>query len=608
MPVATEPAPLLQVTDLSKSYSQGQFWQRRLHIKALDGVNLTLHSGKTLAVVGKSGSGKTTLAMCVALLQQPDSGKVWFQGRDVSSLPKDEFALFRPQVQTIFQDSASALPPHFTAARIVAEPLVVQRRYSPKERADLVSNLMTRVGLPPGCGNRLPHQFSGGERQRLAIARALVLQPSLIVLDEPFAGLDLSIRGRLINLLLELQAERSLAYLLISHDLDLVRHFSDHVLTLDHGRVVNQPDKPAPSENPEHPPAHNPPDAVAPTVIGSEIASPSMPRANAAAQMLRYLAARSVQALLLLLGVSFLSFVFLELAPGDFFQEMRLNPEISLSTVARLRAQYGLDQTLPVRYGHWLMAVLHGDFGYSFAYGSPAAPLLWVRARNTLLLSGTSLSLAWSAALVLGVLCAESPGSFLDRACDLGTSALLAVPEILLSLFFLALAVRTGWFPVGGMISPELEDAGLWTRIHDVAAHLVLPALALALCSLPLLLRHVRSAMSEVLNSPFIRSAHGHGIRRTRILFSLALPAALNPLTTLFGFSVASLLSVSLLTEVIMSWPGLGPLMLEAALDHDVYVVVGAVTLSTLLLVGATTAADLMLFAADPRIRSERLR
>ena len=322
---------------------------------------------------------------------------------------------------------------------------------------------------------------------------------------------------------------------------------------------------------------------------------------------MRYLTVRFLQGFLLLLGVSLLSFVFLELAPGDFFQEMRLNPQISPNTVARLRAEYGMDRPLRVRYVRWLASVVHGDFGFSFAYGSPVAPLLLVRARNTLLLTGTATLLAWASALPLGVFCAAQPGQWLDRACSLLTSTLLAIPELLLGLCFLALGVRTGWFPAGGMVSARFEDLSRSQHIRDLLWHLVLPVVVLVLGSLPILLRHVRAAMLEVLNSTFIRATLGHGIPTRRILFRHALPAAVNPLVSLFAYSLAALLSGSLLTEVIMSWPGLGPLLLEAVLARDVYVVVGAVTFSAIFLVAGMTLGDLLLFAADPRIRSEKL-
>jgi ABC-type glutathione transport system ATPase component len=233
--------PLLRIEGLSKTYSQGHWWERRFRSQTLDGVDLTLEAGKTLALVGRSGSGKTTLAMCVAMLDQPDSGTVLFDGCDISSLAKSERATVRPRIQLIFQDSAAALPARFSAAQIIEEPLVIQRRYpDAKQRSDAVLELMAKVGLPPGWANRRPHQFSGGERQRLAIARSLALQPSLLILDEPFTGLDLSIRGQIVNLLLALQADLSLTFLYISHDLDLVRYFSDTVAVMDRGRIVEQ--------------------------------------------------------------------------------------------------------------------------------------------------------------------------------------------------------------------------------------------------------------------------------------------------------------------------------------------------------------------------------
>jgi ABC-type glutathione transport system ATPase component len=231
--------PLLQIAGLRKTYVQGRWWEKQFRVKALDGVNLTLEKGKTLAIVGESGSGKTTLAMCAALLELPDSGKIFFYGREIMSLGKGERALLRPRIQISFQDS-TALPARYTARQIIEEPLVIQRRYSPKQRAELVSELMEKVGLPPRCGNRLPNEFSGGQRQRLSVARALTLQPDLLILDEPFVGLDISSRGQIINLLLDLQAENSLAYLCISHDLEILRHFVDSVAVMDRGRITEQ--------------------------------------------------------------------------------------------------------------------------------------------------------------------------------------------------------------------------------------------------------------------------------------------------------------------------------------------------------------------------------
>lgn len=231
--------PLLRIEGLTKTYSQGRWWERHFYSIALNGVDLTLDKGKTLALVGRSGSGKTTLAMCVAMLDKPDSGKLWFDGCDVLRLPHAERALLRPRIQLIFQDSTVALPARFSATQIVEEPLVIQDRYSPRQRSEVVQELMAKVGLPPGLATR-PHQLSGGQRQRLAIARSLALQPSLLILDEPFTGLDLSIRGQIVNLLLALQVEFSLTYLYISHELDVVRYLADYVAVMDRGKIVEQ--------------------------------------------------------------------------------------------------------------------------------------------------------------------------------------------------------------------------------------------------------------------------------------------------------------------------------------------------------------------------------
>ena len=320
---------------------------------------------------------------------------------------------------------------------------------------------------------------------------------------------------------------------------------------------------------------------------------------------MRYLGQRLVHALFLLFGVSLLSFLFTELAPGDYLAEMRLNPQISPETLAGLRSQYGLDRPLPVRYVYWAKSVLQGECGFSFAYNTPVAPLLWARARNTLLLTALATLVAWMLAVPLGVWSAGRPGQFADRACTAGATLLLALPDIVLALVFLLLAVRTGLFPAGGMFSVNSGVMNWWRQILDLAHHLVLPLTMLVLGSLPTLVRHVRASMIEVLQSPFIQAARSHGIPRQRLLFMHAFPAALNPLIGLFGFSIAGLLSGSLLVEVVMSWPGLGPLLLEAILARDIYVVIGAVIFSTTFLVAGMIISDVLLFASDPRIRRQ---
>src|SRR6266446_6029013 len=303
--------------------------------------------------------------------------------------------------------------------------------------------------------------------------------------------------------------------------------------------------------------------------------------------MMRYLLRRLGHGMFLLVGVSILAFLFTTLAPGSYFDEMRLNPQIAPETVAALRAQYGVDRPLPVRYASWVNSVIHGEMGFSFAYNSPVAPLLLGRARNTLLLTITATLLAWAISLPLGVWSAARLGRLPDRLLSWGTAALLVIPDLALALGLLVLAVRSGWFPTGGMASVDFETLSPLNKLRDLALHLILPVTAL------------------VLSAPFLLAAVGHGIPRRTLLYRYALPAAANPLISLFGFSIGALLSGSLLIEVVMSWPGLGPLLLEAILARDLYVVVGGILFSTFFLVGGNLLADLLLFWADPRIRTE---
>ena len=196
-------------------------------------------------------------------------------------------------------------------------------------------------------------------------------------------------------------------------------------------------------------------------------------------------------------------------------------------------------------------------------------------------------------------------GRLPDRLLSWGTAMLLVIPDLALALGLLVFAVRSGWFPTGGMASVDFEALSPFNKLRDLALHTILPVSALVLSTLPLLVRHVRAALVDVLNAPFLLATWGHGIPKRTLLYRYALPAAANPLISLFGFSIGVLLSGSLLIEVVMSWPGLGPLLLEAILARDLYVVIGGILFSTFFLVGGNLLADLLLYWADPRIRTE---
>ncbi len=320
---------------------------------------------------------------------------------------------------------------------------------------------------------------------------------------------------------------------------------------------------------------------------------------------MRFLIRRALHGLFLLAGVAVLTFLMTELAPGDYFDHMRLDSRISPETVAAMRARFALEGSLPERFGRWLASVARGDLGYSFAYNSPVAPLLLPRVRNTLLLSGSATALAWLVALPLGVWAAGSRAGWPRALSAASTSLLLAVPELLTCLALLLLALRTGWFPTGGMVSLDHAELAAADRLADLAIHLALPVAALAAAMLPVLVRHVQASVSEVLSSPFLRAVRGFGIPRRKLLFRHALRVAANPLISLFGISVAGLVSGSLLVEVVMSWPGIGPLLLESILARDVHVVIAIVLMSTVILIAGNLLADLLLYAFDPRIRAE---
>ncbi len=319
----------------------------------------------------------------------------------------------------------------------------------------------------------------------------------------------------------------------------------------------------------------------------------------------RFLIRRALHGLYLLAGVSLLTFLMTELAPGDYFDQMRLDPRISAETVAAMRDRFALEGSLFERFFRWLASMARGDLGFSFAYNSPVAPLLMPRLRNTLVLSGTATALAWIIALPVGVWVAGSRARWPRALSAVSTSVLLAVPELLSCLALLLLALHTGWFPTGGMVSLDHPGLDAADRLADLASHLALPVAALVAAMTPVLVRHVQASVSEVLSSPFLRAVRGFGIPRRKLLFRHALRVAANPLISLFGISLAGLVSGSLLVEVVMSWPGIGPLLLESILARDVHVVIAIVLFSTLILLLGNLLADLLLYAFDPRIRTE---
>jgi ABC-type glutathione transport system ATPase component len=232
--------PLVRVQNLVKHYAKEKFAGSGEEVRALDGVSFSIFRGTTLAIVGESGSGKSTLAFCLACLERPTSGSIWFEETDLSGLKEKDRRAIRRQIQLIFQDPANSFNPRWSVLEILTEPLVVQGNLGHDEMKSRAHILLEQVGLTPHFGEKLASELSGGQRQRLAIARALSLKPKLLILDEALSALDCSVQAQIANLLMDLQNSLKMTYLFISHDLAMAGHLADEIAVMSRGQIVEQ--------------------------------------------------------------------------------------------------------------------------------------------------------------------------------------------------------------------------------------------------------------------------------------------------------------------------------------------------------------------------------
>jgi peptide/nickel transport system permease protein len=307
----------------------------------------------------------------------------------------------------------------------------------------------------------------------------------------------------------------------------------------------------------------------------------------------------------LLLGITFFSFLIISLAPGDYLTAMSQNPQIKAETIAAMRAKFGLDQPWYVQYGKWLINALRFDFGYSFANQQPVFSLIGEKMLNTLILALSAALFAWGLSIPLGIISAVRQNTWVDRSASFVSFIGLSIPEVFFALLMVLFAAQTGWFPVGGMKSIDFEYMSYGGQLLDLLHHLVLPTIVLGSISLAGRMRQMRANLLDTLLQDYVQTARAKGLSERVVIYKHALRNAINPLITLFGFTLANLLSGAFLVEVVMSWPGLGRLTLDALFTRDLYLVMGSLLMASVMLILGNLAADIMLALSDPRIRYE---
>ncbi len=307
----------------------------------------------------------------------------------------------------------------------------------------------------------------------------------------------------------------------------------------------------------------------------------------------------------MLLVMSLLTFVFMQTTSGNFYDTLKLNPQISEETIQRYVTLYQLDKPLFVQFFHWIANLFHGELGYSFFYNIPVVNVIGGRLWNTFILSLASLLLTWGVAIPLGIWAALNRNRWTDRIIQFLSYIGLATPSFFLAMLLLYFVSVTGILPLGGMHSAHYDELNFWERIIDLLKHLAIPTIALSVGSIGSLQRIMRGNMLEVLRQQYVLTARAKGLPENKVIYHHALRNAINPLMTLLGYEFSSLLSGAALLEIICSWPGLGMLMLTAVRAKDVYLVMDSFLMGGVLFIIGNLLADILLAKSDPRIRYE---
>lgn len=319
-------------------------------------------------------------------------------------------------------------------------------------------------------------------------------------------------------------------------------------------------------------------------------------------EIIRIILKRLFQTIPLLIIVSLLSFFIIRLSPIDPLAELRLNPSISQETLEKEIKRLNLDKPIGVQYLSWAKSFVKGDLGYTSS-GEKVVTKLKERIPNTLLLTFVVIFMTWAVGIPLGILAAVRKDSAFDRFLTVISSFGMAIPSFFFAILMLIFAVKTGWFPVGGLTSYNFSEMNFLEKFIDISRHLILPTIVLFTISLSGLQRQMRANMLEVLDSDYIKFARAKGLSEQKVIYKHALRNAINPMITLLGFEFAGLLSGAALTEYVFQYPGLGRLILEAVMRSDINLVMASLMMGAVMLIVGNLLADILLMITDPRLR-----
>ena len=319
-------------------------------------------------------------------------------------------------------------------------------------------------------------------------------------------------------------------------------------------------------------------------------------------ETLKYILKRIIQTIPLLIIVSLISFFIIRLSPVDPLAELKLNPSVSPATVEKEKQRLGLDKPIIIQYGKWAYSFVRGDLGVT-STGEKVSQKLKERIPNTLLLTSIVIFLTWIVGVPLGIIAAVNWKTPFDRLLTVLTSIGMAIPSFFFAVLLLIFAVKTGWFPIGGLTSPSFSEMTFGAKFLDITHHLILPVLVLFTISLAGLQRQMRANMLDVLDSDYVKFARDKGLPEFTVIYKHALRNAINPMITLLGFEFAGLLSGAALTEYVFQYPGLGRLILEAVMKSDINLVMASLMMGAVMLVLGNLIADILLIITDPRIR-----